>query len=126
MKHLVDKDWGNITKTSVGELQDLISTTYEEGLSKFAELKKVNDPNRKRKPPKEIIKYLRIKKKALKKLRLKILSDSERSKNINRIAACERNIRNYYQEKEETKEKEAWERKKQNSRFFFRLAKLKT
>ena len=48
MRHLVDKDWGNITKTSVGELQDLISTTYEEGLSKFAELKKVNDPNRKK------------------------------------------------------------------------------
>ena len=75
---------------------------------KFAELKRPHDPKKKKKPPREIVKFLRIKKKASKKLRHKSLTDADRRKLINTIAGCERNIRNFYQNKEETKEKEAW------------------
>ena len=48
VRHLLDKDWGNIAKASVGDLQDLIAKTYEEGVMKFAELKRSHDPNKKR------------------------------------------------------------------------------
>ena len=59
-RHLLEKDWGNIAKASVEELQDLIANTYEEGVMKYAELKKPHDPNRKNKPPRDIVKYLCI------------------------------------------------------------------
>ena len=121
---LLEKDWGNIAKASVEELQTLIAETYEEGVTKYAELKKPHDSNKK-KPPREIVKYLCIKKKASKKLRKRLLTNEERHKLTNAIASCKRSIRNFYQNKEETKEKEAWERMKENSRFFFRLAKMK-
>ena len=75
---------------------------------KFAELKKPHDPNKKKKPPREIVKYLCIKKKASKKLRKRILTKEQREKLTNTITSCERNIRNFYQNKEESKEKDDW------------------
>ena len=72
---------------------------------KYAELKKPHDPNKKEKPPREIVKFLHIKKKASKKLRHKLLTDEDRQKLTNTIAGCERNIRNIYQNKEETKKR---------------------
>ena len=63
---------------------------------------------------------------ASRKLRKKILTEEQRGKLTNTIASCERSIRNFYQNKEETKEKEAWERMQENSRFFFHLAKKKS
>ena len=70
---------------------------------KYAELKRPHDPNKKKKPPREIVKFLCIKKKASKKLRHKLLTDEDRQKLTNTIAGCKRNIRNFYQNKEETK-----------------------
>ena len=122
---ITEKDWGNIAKTSAEELQELIADTYEEAIIKYAKLKRVHDPNKKKKPLREIVKFLRIKKKSSQKLRRKILTEEHRTKLINTIGSCERSIRNFYQNREESREKEAWERMQENSRFFFRLAKKK-
>ena len=92
---------------------------------KIAKPKKPFDPNKKKKPPRDIIKYLRIKKKTYRKLRKRALTQKTREKLLKTIASCEKNIRTYYQRREEAQEKEAWERKKINSRFFFRFAKTK-
>ena len=69
-RHLLEKVWGNLVKASAEEVQQLIADTYEEAVMKFARPKKTHDPNKKKKPPREIVKFLRIKKKASKKLRM--------------------------------------------------------
>ena len=57
-RFITEKDWGNIAKASADELQDLIANTYEEAISKYSKLKKVHDPNKKKKRPREIVTFL--------------------------------------------------------------------
>ena len=61
-------------------MQQLIADTYEEAIMKFAKPKKPHDPNKKKKPPREIVKYLRIKKKASKELTKRTLTQELREK----------------------------------------------
>ena len=67
-------------KASAEEVQQMITDTYEETVIKIAKPKKPFDPNKKKKPPREIIKYLRIKKKTSSKLRKRALTQKTREK----------------------------------------------
>ena len=61
-------------KASAEEVQQMITDTYEEAVIKIAKPEKPFDPNKKKKPPSEMIKYLRIKKKTSRKLRKRNLT----------------------------------------------------
>ena len=59
---------------------------------KIAKPKKPFDPNKKKKPPREITKCLRIKKKTSSKLRKRDLTQKAREKLLRTIASCGKSI----------------------------------
>ena len=69
-------------------------------------------------------KFLGIKKKASRKLRRKEgLTTKQIKKLLEKIYRAETAIKNYYKEKQETQEQEAWQKMRENSKFFFSYAK---
>ena len=55
-QYLLEIDWGNMEKANAEEVQQMITDTYEEAVIKIAKPKKAFNPNKKRKPPREIVK----------------------------------------------------------------------
>ena len=121
---LAKQDWNGITNMTPTEIQDKIVKNLEQAVKETAELKK--KAGSKTKIPYIVKKFLGAKKKANRMLkRRKGLSTAQIKKLMEKIYRAEQGIQNYYKEKQDNSEKEAWVRMTENPKYFYSYVKKK-